>query len=90
MSDFQTFANVTGGLSGTASEIFTAVTTDALATVLTTGYLSDLTAIVKTDDVFILRHDDDTEDAAAKRCRELNGLDDAIDPAVLAAIDETP
>lgn len=31
------------------------------------------------------------DDDASKRCRELNGLwGDKVDPAVLAAIDETP
>lgn len=31
-----------------------------------------------------------SERAAEKKCRHLNGLDDRVDPKVLAAIDETP
>lgn len=58
MSSFETFASVTQGLTGTAPKTYTASTTDTLATVVTSGYLTDQAAILNVGDILTITHDD--------------------------------
>lgn len=58
MSNFESLAKVTGGLSGTAPEIFVASTEDNLATITGTGYLNDKSALIKANDVFYINYSD--------------------------------
>lgn len=60
MSNFQTYAPVTAGLTGTAPQIWIAVTTDSLATVITAGYIADKVASgeTKVRDVWFITYAD--------------------------------
>lgn len=53
MSNFNTFTTLVGGLPGTAPNIFSASTSDALTTVTAAGYVTDrfLRGEVKQDDI---------------------------------------
>ncbi len=55
---FETWGLVTGGIPGTAPQIFVASTTDNLATVTGTGYLNNFGVRVKQNDVFYINYDD--------------------------------
>ena len=61
MANFDTLAKVTGGLSGTAPEIFVATTDDALAVVEAADYVEDLVeaGILKDFDIIYLNYDMD-------------------------------
>lgn len=60
MSNFQTITPVVEGLSGSSPQIWSAVTTDAAATVLATGYLNDIAMKcgIKMNDVFFINTSD--------------------------------
>lgn len=56
MSNFSTFGLVTGGIPGTAPQIFTCSTPDSLVTITAAGYLDDLGTKVKANDVFYINY----------------------------------
>jgi len=58
MSNFQTFALITEGNISTAPSKFIASTVDSLATVLVAGYMTDLQAQVKANDVISINYAD--------------------------------
>ena len=58
MSNFQTFALITEGNISTAPSKFIASTTDSLATILVAGYVTDLAAKIKANDVISINYAD--------------------------------
>ena len=58
MSNFGSFEQVTGGLPGTAPNIYVASTADNLGTITATGYLNDQSHRVKLNDVFYINYSD--------------------------------
>lgn len=58
MSNFGSLELVTGGLPGTAPQIFSASTADNLGTITATGYLNDISAKIKLNDVFYINYSD--------------------------------
>lgn len=58
MSNFGSFGQVSEGLPGTAPNIFIASTADDLAAITTAGYLDDLSARIKQNDVFYINYSD--------------------------------
>lgn len=58
MSNFGSLELVTGGLPGTAPQIFSASTPDNLGTITATGYLNDQQHRVKLNDVFYINYSD--------------------------------
>lgn len=58
MSNFSTLELVTGGLPGTAPQIFVASTPDSLGTITATGYLNDMSERFKKNDVLYINYDD--------------------------------
>lgn len=58
MSNFQTFALITEGNTSTAPNHFVASTSDSLATVLAAGYMTDLAAKVKLNDLIWVNYAD--------------------------------
>ena len=56
MSNFETFALVTEGNTSTAPNIFVASTVDALATLLVAGYMNDLKAKIKANDIIYINY----------------------------------
>lgn len=58
MSNFASLAQVSEGLQGTAPNIFVASTADDLATITTAGYLNDIKAKIKPNDVFYINYSD--------------------------------
>jgi hypothetical protein len=58
MSNFQTFALITEGNISTAANMFIASTTDSLATMLAAGYMDDLSAKIKSNDIVIVNYAD--------------------------------
>lgn len=72
MSNFETFALVTEGNTSTAPNLFVASTVDALATILAAGYMNDLKAKIKSNDIIYVNYLDtsvfplDTGEAALR------------------------
>lgn len=60
MSGFETFANVTDGVPGTAPNLFFCSTTDNLATISAAGYLNDKKTFIKANDIFWINYSDVT------------------------------
>lgn len=60
MSAFETVGQVTGGIPGTAPNIFTASTADSLATITAVGYLNDIQPRygLKLNDYFFINYSD--------------------------------
>ena len=58
MSNFETFAMITEGNVSTAPNQFIASTTDALATMLVVGYMDDLQAKIKANDIIWINYAD--------------------------------
>ncbi len=58
MSNFGSIAQISEGLNGTAPNIYVASTADSLGTITGTGYLNDLSAKIKKNDVFYINYDD--------------------------------
>jgi hypothetical protein len=58
MSNFDTFALISEGNTSTAPSIFIASTEDDLATITTAGYMNDLSAKIKPNDVIYINYDD--------------------------------
>lgn len=58
MSNFQTLALITEGNTSTAPSHFVASTTDSLATMLVAGYLTDLAAKIKPNDIIWVNYSD--------------------------------
>jgi hypothetical protein len=58
MSNFSSIGQISEGLQGTAPNIFVASTEDSLGTITGTGYLNDLSAKIKLNDVFYINYDD--------------------------------
>jgi len=56
MSNFETFAQILGGIPGTAVQHYSASTVDSLATITTAGYLNDLGDKVKLNDIFWINY----------------------------------
>ncbi len=60
MSNFKTFAQTLQGVAGTASVRYSASTADALATVITAGYMNDKSGVVKANDIIEVNYSDTT------------------------------
>lgn len=60
MSNFESLSLVSETLVGTAPSIFVGSTTDSLATITTAGYLNDIDAKVKANDIFFINYSDTT------------------------------
>ena len=58
MSNFSTFALITEGNTSTAPNIFSASTPDNLAAITTAGYLNDISAKVKPNDIIYINYSD--------------------------------
>lgn len=58
MSNFETFAQILGGIPGTAVQHYSASTVDNLGTVTASGYLNDLGDKVKLNDIFWINYSD--------------------------------
>lgn len=58
MSNFSSLAQISEGLNGTAPNIYVASTEDDLATITTAGYMNDLSAKIKANDVLYINYDD--------------------------------
>lgn len=58
MSAFESLAQVSEGLQGTAPNIYVASTVDNLAAITTVGYLNDISAKIKQNDVFYVNYSD--------------------------------
>lgn len=58
MSNFSSLAQISEGLNGTAPNIYVASTEDNLATITGVGYLNDLSAKIKKNDILYINYDD--------------------------------
>ena len=58
MSAFESLAQISEGLQGSAPNIFVASTADNLGTITGTGYLNDISKKVKLNDVFYINYSD--------------------------------
>ena len=56
MSNFETLTPSVQGIAGSAPTVWSASTTDSLATITASGYLNDLGGIVKANDVFYINY----------------------------------
>lgn len=58
MSNFSSLSQISEGLQGTAPNVYVASTEDSFGDITTTGYLNDLSAKIKANDVFYINYDD--------------------------------
>ena len=58
MSNFLSLELVTGGLPGTAPQLFSGSTPDSLATITVAGYLNDIIKKTKANDIFWINYSD--------------------------------
>lgn len=66
MSNFGTFSPLTEALVGTAPQVWTASTPDALATILAPGYMDDKIALVNINDIVNINYLDGTSNLFAQ------------------------